>query len=345
MDDIAGMQAGLVDELLTSVVNAAPDGILVVDRGGVVQFANAMATAMFGYDDLELLGQPVEILMPETLRGGHVAHREGYMEHARTRPMGSGLDLRGRRKSGEEFPVEIALSPVQSGAETHVIAVVRDVTERREAASELMQAHEQLALVDDRERIARDLHDTVIQRLFAVGLSLQAVLTRVTDAATAERIETAINEVDATIRDIRTSIFSLHARRMATTGLRDDVLATAREAGRALGFEPQVVFDGPVDAAADDTAREQLVATLREALSNVVKHAHAKHVTVTLAVDERDLVLLVVDDGVGIDPAIVVGGRGVGNMCERAIALGGRCETHAGDSGGTAVEWRVPRPA
>ncbi len=341
MEDVAGHHE-LTDELLISVIDAAPDGMVVVDDGGTIEFANPMAAQLFGYPVDELVGRPVEILLPESLRLGHVAHRESYTSHPRTRAMGSGLDLRGRRRSGAEFPIEIALSPVSSGTRTFVIAIVRDVTERRTIADELMRAHEQLALVDDRERIARDLHDTVIQRLFAVGLSLQGAIGAISEPKTADRIETAINEIDGTIRDIRTSIFSLHARRMPTAGLRDDVLGTARESGRALGFEPHVVFDGPVDSATPETVRQELVPTLREALSNVVKHASASHVTISVSLTAGEVTLQVVDDGVGLVDAAVHGGRGLGNMTERALVLGGHCEMRPGDRGGTVFEWCVP---
>lgn len=343
MDEVGHAGAGLADELLTSVVNAAPDGILLVAADGTIELANPMVAQLFGYDDGELIGMSVDQLLPEQLRGGHAAHRAGYVAHPRTRAMGSGLDLRARRKSGDEIPVEIALSPVGQGGETHVIAIVRDITERRAAAEELMTVHEQLALVDDRERIARDLHDTVIQRLFAVGLSLQAALSRTADADTAERIDTAINEIDATIRDIRTAIFSLHSRRPTASGLRDEVLSTAREAGRALGFDPRVEFDGPVDAATEAHVREQLIPTLREALSNVVKHAAAQHVSVAVRVSDDEIVLDVIDDGVGPGEHTTAGGRGLGNMNERALAVGGHCEVRAGLTGGTHVTWRAPR--
>jgi len=332
----------LTDELLISVIDAAPDGMVVVDDSGTIEFVNPMAAQLFGYPPEELVGRPVEILLPESLRSAHVADREGYTRHPRTRAMGSGLDLHGRRRSGEEFPVEIALSPVRSGSRTFVIAIVRDVSERRAIADELNRAHEQLALVDDRERIARDLHDTVIQRLFAVGLSLQGAIGRISDAKTAERVEAAINEIDGTIRDIRTSIFSLHARRMPTAGLRDDVLATAREAARALGFEPRVVFVGPVDSATPEAVRDQLVPTLREALSNVVKHAAATAVTISVSLAGDAVALEVVDDGTGVLAGGIHGGRGVGNMTERALVLSGHCELRPAEGGGTLFEWRVP---
>jgi PAS domain S-box-containing protein len=330
----------LSDAALRTAIDAASDGVLVVDEQGAVVFANPMLLDLFGYEPQELLGCPVEVLLPETQRDGHVGHRRQYIAHPRTRPMGSGLDLHGRHEDGHEFPVEIGLSPVADGSGGGVIAIVRDVSERRRAAEELMRAHEQLALVDDRERIARDLHDTVIQRLFAVGLSLQSALARAGGTELADRIEVAVDEIDATIRDIRTAIFALQSRRGVAAGAREAVLQVTREAARALGFDPHVSFEGLVDTAMRDDVREQLVPTLREALSNVAKHAGASRVDVLLTVD-AEVILRVVDNGVGITNT-VTGGHGLANMAERAESLDGSCIVKAGDRGGTVVEWRVP---
>lgn len=339
----AELPGGRLDAaFLRRAIDAAPDGVVVVDPDGVIRFANPAALRMFGHDSLD--GLPVETLLPDRLVAGHRAHREGYAAAPRAREMGAGLDLRGRRADGGEFPVEVALSPVDAPDGPYVVAIARDITERQTIAAELMVAHDELTLADDRERIARDLHDTVIQRLFAVGLSLQGALVAArSEPALSERIERAVDEIDGTIRDIRTAIFSLHTDRLTGTGLRDEVLIATREAARALGFEPRVVFEGPVDTATSDAVRDHLVPTLREALSNVIKHAGATRVSVTVAVVDREIVLQVTDDGDGVGPRpATTGGNGTGNMRDRAVALGGTCELRARDSGGTTLDWRVP---
>jgi PAS domain S-box-containing protein len=332
----------ITDRALRAAIDAASDGVLLVDDGGIIVFVNPMLLRLFGYDLSELVGSPVEILIPESVREEHTSHRHSYMGHPRTRPMGSGLDLRGRHKDGHEFPVEIGLSPVpgSDGTQRVVIAIIRDVSERRHAAEELMRAHEQLALVDDRERIARDLHDTVIQRLFAVGLSLQGALARSPSPDMAERIDRSIDEIDGTIRDIRTAIFALQSRRGATGGPRETVIQLAREAARALGFEPHVEFNGLVDTAMTDDVREQFIPTVREALTNVARHAQATRVTISVDVGD-DVCLRVSDNGVGL-AGDANNGNGLANMVERAQALGGSCVVQARDGGGTVLEWRVP---
>lgn len=333
--------ADLDDAALRQAVQAAPDGILVADAHGRILYANPTLARQFGYPATELLGQALEVLLPEDVRAEHVHQRDAFARSPRARPMGSGLDLRGRRRDGTEFPVEIGLSPITTDTATYVVALVRDVSERRRAADELAEARAQLALVEDRERIARDLHDTVIQRLFAVGLSLQGALVRAESPELAERLEVAIDEIDGTIRDIRTAIFSLHARRTPTSGPRDDVLAVAREAARGLGFEPHVTFEGLVDTAMPDRVRDHVVPALREALTNVAKHAHASKVAVTLAVVGGEVRLTVVDNGVGLR-GDDTGGRGLDNLAARAAELGGALAVCGAEPSGTVVDWRVP---
>lgn len=224
--------------------------------------------------------------------------------------------------------------------------LVRFFAEQAGAVLELdrtRRAMARLESLEDHERIARDLHDSVIQQLFAVGMSLQATVRLITDDRVLARVTAAVDHLDATIRQIRTVIFGLQeAAGNRTAGLRSQVLELAREAERSLGFLPQTSFTGPVDALVPDVVAGELLHTLREALSNVARHASAHRVDIHLAVAEDTVELLVADDGVGVqvDPAST--GRGVRNMATRAERLGGRFSLGPGAAGGSAVTWTVP---
>lgn len=130
----------LSSELVRSVLQSAPDAMIIIDGSGTILFANRQVTALFGYDPAEVIGSPVEMLMPERFRGRHVAHRQGYTSAVRVRPMGVGLELFARRRDGREFPVEISLSPIQQQDEVLVAAAIRDVTDRARVEKELRDA-------------------------------------------------------------------------------------------------------------------------------------------------------------------------------------------------------------
>lgn len=199
---------------------------------------------------------------------------------------------------------------------------------------------------EDRERIARDLHDTVIQRLFATGLSLQGTIGLVgrdTDGAK-ERIESAIDDLDETVKKIRTSIFALESTRRSHEAVRDRVLELCREASGALGFEPRVTFGGPIDALVDGGLADEMVATLQETLSNVAKHAHASTVYVLIEVADGTVTLRVTDDGGGPSGEPSSSGRGLLNMAERAERHGGAFTFATAEAGGTVTTWQVPLP-
>ncbi len=202
----------------------------------------------------------------------------------------------------------------------------------------------EMALVEDRERIARDLHDTVIQRLFATGMSLQGSVRMVRSDPTAavERIEGAVDALDLTVKHIRTAIFGLEESRAVDAGLRKSILALVREAVGPLGFEPRVLLDGPLDTGVDDLIAAELLATLREALSNVARHAQASRADVEVVV-EGDVCLRVIDDGVGPPGKETRRGNGLRNMAARAAKLGGTLDLRGGELAGTILEWRVPK--
>jgi signal transduction histidine kinase len=200
------------------------------------------------------------------------------------------------------------------------------------------EEREQLVVLEDRERIARDLHDVVIQRLFATGMQLQGMGLQALRPEAAERINAAVDDLDATIRDIRRSIFELRTPVGAT--LRTELRETVDAATDALGFRPALDLSGPVDSAVPDDVVPEIMAVLREALSNVARHAAATSARVSLRTADGTVTLTVEDDGVGTDPERARGG--LVNMAERAHDLGGTFEVAPGGAGGTLVRWRVP---
>ena len=201
-----------------------------------------------------------------------------------------------------------------------------------------------LALLEDRERIAMELHDTVIQQLFAIGLSLEATSRRVADEEAAQRIHTAVDDLDNTIKRIRSTIFTLSADgHSQADGLRERVLALVEEMTPSLPSRPRVLFEGPIDSGLPTAASDELISVLRELLSNVARHAQASEVEVHLTVDDA-VSLLVEDDGVGPPvPAADGPGLGLGNLAKRADRMGGRFTLTPRRGGGSRAAWRVPR--
>ena len=206
---------------------------------------------------------------------------------------------------------------------------------------------DQLSLYEDRDRIARDLHNLVIQRLYATGMSLEGTMPMITRPEVASRITNAVDAMDDTIKDIRATIFALQARDIASgPDLRGDIVVLVEEMTDMLGFAPSLRLGAGLGAQVGPEVTEQVLAALREALSNAARHASASQVDVTVDVDaEGMLTVQVTDDGTGI-PA--EGRRsGLRNLARRAEKLGGDLRLEPVDPGaarpGTRLEWRVPR--
>ena len=203
----------------------------------------------------------------------------------------------------------------------------------------LSDARERVLLAEDHERIARDLHDTVIQRLFASGLSLQSIVNAVPDAVRS-KIERILDDQDDAIRELRTAIFGLASKRSAGRTVRVVVNDIVDESARVLGFRPTLHFAGVLDTIDEETTAE-VAAVAREALSNVARHSRARKVDVTLSHRDGSLTLLVIDDGEGI-PSSHRLGSGLLNMHDRAERLGGACNVISDARSGTTVRWTVP---
>jgi signal transduction histidine kinase len=209
------------------------------------------------------------------------------------------------------------------------------------------EEREMLAVLGDRERIARDLHDVVIQRLFAAGMRLQGVTSHGLRPQTKERIDSVVDDLDTTIRDIRGAIFEL--RTPAAGALRSEIRGLVEEARGPLGFRPELVIDGPVDSAVPEPLRPAVIAVLREALSNAARHAQASavavEVTVGGAASPGALTVRVTDDGVGVGSGVdwdVASVGGVRNLRRRAQELGGHCAIEPAGPRGTVLTWSVP---
>ena len=199
---------------------------------------------------------------------------------------------------------------------------------------------ERLAILQDRDRIARDLHDLVIQRLYATGMSLQGAMPLLTRPEAAGRVSSAVDALDETIRDIRSAIFSLQARGDSRPqGLRAQVLEVVDEMSVPLGFPPSLRLVGPLDETVPSEVGEHLLGALREGLSNAARHAHASRVDVTVQADS-ELALRVHDNGTGIGTS--TRRSGLANLAERAAELDGKLEITSAGGGGTQLDWRVP---
>ncbi len=202
---------------------------------------------------------------------------------------------------------------------------------------------ERIVLLEDRDRIARDLHDLVIQRLFATGISLSgAARVPNTPAPVVDRLQAAVDALDTTVREIRATIFELHQPvGHALGGVRGRILEEAAAAAVLLGRAPATRFTGPVDALVDESRASDLLGALREALANVAKHARARRVEVLVAVEHDTVLLQVTDDGVGVPEEF---GRrsGLLNLSERAERYGGTCTIRPAGDRGSVLTWRVP---
>jgi signal transduction histidine kinase len=206
----------------------------------------------------------------------------------------------------------------------------------------LNQRAGEVAVYEERDRMARDLHDGVIQRLFAIGLSLQGMTSAQAGRAVAESIGAVVNDIDETIRQVRTTIFELGVEGRGR-GIRASVLSLVDELRPMIGFRVPVAFSGPVDTTVTDEVAEQLLSTLREALSNVARHARATWADVRLHVSRLNCRLEVRDNGMGmVDNPEPGGGHGLLNMRSRAESLGGSFEVLQPAAGGTTLIWQVP---
>jgi PAS domain S-box-containing protein len=325
-----------------AVFDGAPDGILVVSSDGVIRDVNPQVEAMFGYAREEFLGEPVEMLVPEVFRTAHAEHRRRFDRNPLGRPMGVGLDLRGRRKDGSEIPVEISLSPWASGGQRHVICTVRDVTDRkrlRDFSEGALRSVE-----EERQRIARELHDDTAQRLATLMLRVR-LLGRVTEAD--ERIhalEELRDQLLQTAEGVKRIARGLRPPELEDVGLNSALRAHLRDLRDGTGFVVDAEV-GPVDSLLDDEGKLAIYRIVQEALSNVIRHSGTDRALLRVRGQEDLVTVEVEDDGRGFSAGRVSeqgGGLGLVGMQERALMLGGRVMVDSVPGQGTRVRLELP---
>lgn len=315
---------------VADLLEALPDAIVMVDAEGAIVYGNSLLEQLSGYNAAALLGKPIEALVPDRFRASHVSERSHYTSDPRPRPMGAKLQISMRRKDGSEFPADISLSPLQTEAGLNIVAAVRDASERQ-----------RLALLDERERIAKELHDGVIQGLYAVGMTLQAIQARADAEAVRTRLDGAIESIDAAIRDLRSYIFGLRPGILADRQL-DQAL---RELGREFEVRSGVVTVVEVDAsmaAHFASSATQVIQMAREGLSNVGRHAQATTCRLSLVQRGKDAVLEIDDDGRGFDPSQVSKGMGLTNIKGRARTMGGEVVVNSSPGQGSTLQINLP---
>ncbi len=199
----------LTPDTITGVIELAPIGLLLTDANGTILLVNRQIELMFDHPRQQLTGQPVDFLVPRCLRAIDDDHWASLVSGSAVRTAGPEIALTGLRRDGTEFPVEVGLSRLPSEDGPRTVWLVRDASERLDAGRRLIEAERDRAVADDRRRIAGALLDQVIQRLFAVSLTVQSIHGRTDDPALRDRLTAAVDEIDATIADLRSSVFDL----------------------------------------------------------------------------------------------------------------------------------------
>jgi PAS domain S-box-containing protein len=331
--------------------------MIMVGQDGKIVLANPQMEALFGYRKEELLGRPVEMLVPERFRDQHPAHRAGFFAAPASRPMGAGRDLCGRCKDGSEFPVEIGLNPIRTGQSLLVLVSIIDITERRRVEEGLRETQRELRALTgrllqvqeaERRRIARELHDDLSQSLALLAIELE-LLSQV-PPETAARLCARLNELSARVKHLSSAVHglshNLHPSKLEQLGLVAGVRGLCKEHTQAQGMVVEFTDQQMPPSIPNDTAL-CLYRIAQEALRNVTKHSGARHARVELRGSEDGVSLSVVDDGIGFDLQSRDGNEGLGlvSMRERLHLVGGAIVIDSRPSEGTRIDVRVPLSA
>jgi PAS domain S-box-containing protein len=331
------------DEALRVFVDHAPVAVIIHDPTGKMTAVNPRAEHLFGYTQQEMVGQHVEILMPDSLRRQHVEQRKTYLKAPQPRPMGIGLELRARRKDGHEFPVEISLSPLETSGGIFIAATIFDLTDRKRLEEQARLA----AILQERASVARDLHDTLAQGFTGIIMNLEAA--REASANLPEEAKARLQKAEQVARDnleqVRRSLLELSGPGAKPV---PDLVGSLRElAERAhSGAKTAVKFSLRGKPQSFYSAiHSNLLFIAQQATDNALRHGHAAAVHIALVFDEKELRLQVRDNGRGFDVDKAEHGLGLNSMSDRARYIGGRFILKSRPGKGTRIQVRIPLAA
>ena len=343
--------AEALDREIRRGLDLVEDGVFMFDVDALrFHYVNSGAVEQVGYGRTELLTMTPLHIAPEFTEA---SFRELLAPLVADEVRSAHFTTVHRHLDGTDIPVEVVLqspSPGTADRPRSCVALVRDIRDRLARDAELERTRRWTALLEDRERIARELHDSVIGRLFGTGMAIEATMSGLHDDVLRRRLGSAVAQIDDTIKEIRVAVYG---RQQATPleRTRDIIVRIAADQAGSLGFEPTIELSGPIDDL-DQLVTDHLVATVREALTNAAKYAAAQRLGVSVHVDERLVQLRVVDDGIGfsVDAAASElrdddGGHGLDNIETRAQSLGGTMTITSEPGGGTVIDWTVPRPS
>lgn len=302
---IANAKLARTEKRFRTLLEAAPDAMVIVDKPGKIVLANAETEALFGYTREELIGRPVEDLMPERVRIAHASHRHAYNQHSRVRPMGSGIELLGRRRDGSEFPIEVSLSPLQTEEGPLVLSAIRDITERKKTQAALKRANEELeafsySVAHDLRAPLRGMHGFAQVVLEDHGRKLdpeaRACIERITTNATQMAAL-----IDALLSLSRTTRIELNVDAINLSNLARAVFAELKSADPERDIE-LVVHDG-LEAPLDPQLARTLLENLLGNAWKFTSKSEAPRIEVGSLNRNGSAVFFVRDNGAGFDMA------------------------------------------
>ncbi len=353
----------LAEDRFRRLLESAPDAMVIVHVSGKIDMVNSQAERMFGYPRHEMLGRTVDMLVPERKCEEYRAYRSAYMDDPHPRSMGKEFELHGLRRDGTEFPVEIALSPIEIEGQLVICAGIRDQTEKNALEARLMAAERergdamrdmaafvQGAQEEERQRVSRELHDDFGQRLAALKMNMQLFEQEVSHKSDPyrTRLRSLVTDVDRMIAEVRRLSYNLRPLVLDDFGLTVALEMLCKEFERLYTVKTTLEVGESLPAFRDPQVDIALYRIAQGALANVATHADARHVSIRLADGDASVKLSVEDDGRGFDatsPGRKRDGRsglGLVGMRERSELLGGSFHIQAKVGEGTKVEVRIP---